>query len=167
MEHERKGSFFGRLTVTIGLLLILFCVIVIEIVLFISGPAIRYDDKIAAQKAAILNEYENIDTLDRYVFAYIIYVGHDKENYYWFNENGELLTWRELADIDTKKAQQEAYQRQQMNDTKVSVGYGYEKPVYIVENDTYELYLDIDTYETVYFRRKGMGTWDSGGTSTS
>ena len=66
-----------------------------------------------------------------------------------------------------KKAQQEAYRLHKLEDTEVSVGYGYEKPVYVVENDTYELYLDIDTFETVYFRRKGMGSWDSGGTSTS
>lgn len=167
MEHEHKGSFFGRLAVTIGLLLILFCVIVIEIVLFISGPSIRYDDKIAVQKAAILNQYEDIEALDRHVFAYVIYIGHDQKSYYWFNENGELLTWRALTDIDTDKAMQEAVRQYQMDDGSVTVGYGYEKPVYIVENDTYELYLDLDTYETVYFRRKGMGTWDSGGMNRS
>ncbi len=167
MEHERKWSFLGRLSVTIGLLIILFCIIIIEIVLFVSGPAIRYDDKIAAQKDVILKNYEDIEELDRHVFAYIIYGGHDKKNYYWFNENGELLAWREMTKLDSKKAQQEARRLHNMENTKVTIGYGYEKPVYIVENDTYELYLDIDTYETVYFRRKGMGTWDSGGTSTS
>ncbi len=167
MEHERKWSFLGRISVTVGLLLILFCVIVIEMVLFVSGPAFRYDDKIASQKAVIMKNYENIKELNRHVFAYIIYEGQDDKNYYWFNENGELLTWRVLSDLDMKKAQQEAYRLHKLEDTEVSVGYGYEKPVYVVENDTYELYLDIDTFETVYFRRKGMGSWDSGGTSTS
>lgn len=167
MEHERKWSFFSRLSVTIGLLLILFCIIVIEIVLFVSGPAICYDEKIAAQKDVIMKEYEDIEELDRYVFAYIIYGGQDKENYYWFNENGELLTWRALSKLNTKKAQQEARRLHGMENSEVSIGYGYENPVYVVENDAYELYLDIDTYETVYLRKKGMGTWDNGGTSTS
>ena len=100
MEHERKGFSFRQFILTIGLFCILLTVIWLEISVFISGPAIHYDEKIAVQQETILKSHREIKELDRHVFAYVIYSGADQENYYWFNENGEQLTTRSLAQLD-------------------------------------------------------------------
>ncbi len=154
MEHERKRSSFHQLCITISLLIVLFIVIWLELSLFVSGPAIRYDDKIAAQKETILKNHEKLKELDRHVFAYVIYGGSDGENYYWFNEKGDLLTWRAMKQMDFNKAEQIAKEQYQMENGKVSIGYGYENPVYRIENESFELYLDIDTWKQVFFRKK-------------
>lgn len=158
MEHERKRFSFRQLIVTLGLLCVLLGVIWFEITVFISGPAIHYDDKVAAQKEAILNTHKTIKELDRHVFAYVIYSGADSENYYWFNENGELLTWRTLAQLDYDKALAIAKESYLMEDCRINIGYGYENPVYRIENASFELYLDIDSNEEVFYRKKEEGT---------
>lgn len=157
MEHERKGFSFRQFFLTIGLLCILLTVIWLEISVFISGPAIHYDEKIAAQQETILNSHREIKELDRHVFAYVIYSGADQENYYWFNENGEQLTTRSLAQLDYDKAIAVAEESYGMKDCKISIGYGYERPVYRIENASFELYLDIDSLEQVFFRMKEEG----------
>jgi len=152
MEHKRTWGIIGKLS----LVLLLFAVILVEIAMFISGPAIRYDAKIAAQKEVIFKQYESLHELDRHVFAYVIYSGRDDEKYYWFNERGELLTWRSLDDMDLQKVQAIAKQTYHMEDSTVSVGYGYKNPVYRLEDRETEVYLDIDTMEQVFIRKKGI-----------
>lgn len=158
MDHERKRFSFRQIAVTLGLLCVLLLLVWLEISIFISGPSIHYDDKITAQKETILTEHKTIKELDRHVFAYVIYSGKDQENYYWFNENGELLTWRALKQIDKNQALKIAKDTYQMEDCEVLIGYGYEKPVYRIENNEFELYLDIDTNQQVFFRKKAEGT---------
>lgn len=157
MEHERKRFSFRQLAVTLGLLCVLSVVIWLEISVFISGPAIHYDQKIATQKETIRNRHKAIKELDRHVFAYVIYSGADDKNYYWFNENGELLTWRSLDQIDKNQALKIADDTYHMKNGEVKIGYGYENPVYRIENNEFEIYLDIDTGKQVLFRKKAEG----------
>lgn len=158
MEHERKRFSIRQFAVTLGLLCILLAVIWIELSLFISGPAIHYDDKITAQREKILQEHRELKDLDRHVFAYVIYSGADDKNYYWFNENGDLLTWRSLSQIDYEKALSVAKQSYAMEDCSITLGYGYDKPIYRIENASFELYLDIDSNKQIFFRKKVEGT---------
>ena len=117
MEHERKGFSFRQFILTIGLFCILLTVIWLEISVFISGPAIHYDEKIAVQQ----------------------------------------LTTRSLAQLDYDKAIAVAEESYGMKDCEISIGYGYERPVYRIENASFELYLDIDSLEQVFFRMKEEG----------
>lgn len=157
MEHERKGFSVRQLIITISLLFVLFTVIWLEISVFISGPAIHYDEKIAAQQETILQSHRQIKELDRHVFAYVIYSGADHEQYYWFNEKGEELTTRFLSQLDYDKALTVAKESYGMKDCGISIGYGYENPVYRIDNDSFELYLDIDSFKQVFFRKKEEG----------
>lgn len=151
MEQEHKWFSLSKFSITIGLLLVLSLVILINIGLFITGPSLRYEDKIATQEALIRQNHENIQELDRHVFAYVIYSGHDDASYYWFNEQGELLTTRKQSEIDIEQAKQKGA----LENATVRIGYGYENPVYVIENDDAEVYLDLDTYEQVFYRKKG------------
>lgn len=141
--------------ITIGLLLVLVAVIGIEIILFISGPALRYEDQVASQEQKIQEQYTGIESLNRHVFSYVIYCGDDGKDMYWFNENGELMLRRELNQLDTAKAAQKGLEEYGLNNSSVTIGYGYKNPVYIVSNDQGELLLDIDTMKEVFYRKKG------------
>lgn len=156
MEHDRKNFGVGKWIGTFVLILVLLLVIFSEIVIYISGPAIHYEEKIAAQEEVILKEYEGIKRLSRHVFAYIIYSGQDDNTYYWFNEQGALLTWRSLADLDMETARKTAVDAYGMKEETLRLGYGYENPVYIIEDVQTEVYLDIDTMKQVFIRKKGL-----------
>lgn len=153
MGKEHKWFSFGRMMTTLGLLLLLAVVVFVEQSLFISGPSLRYDDKITTQQEVIVQKYPQITQLHRHVFAYVIYSGQDDENYYWFNENGELLTQRKLTQIHLDSALEKA----NLQDGTIAIGYGYKNPVYVIENEEIELYLDLDTMDQVFYRKKVAG----------
>lgn len=155
MEHDHQWFSWRRLLFTIELLVILILVLWIEICLFISGPNLRYESKVNSQIQTIKSNYQNIEDLDRHVFSYIIYIGHDKDQYHWFNERGEILTSRKLEEIDLNKAKEQAEKTYQLTDYELKIGYGYDNPVYIIENKDFEIYLDIDTMKRVFYRIKG------------
>lgn len=155
MEHERKWFSLKNITLTVGLLVILAIVLFIEVCLFISGPALRYEDKIAEQEASITSQYPDLQNLERHVFAYVMYSGHNDTMYYWFNEKGELIEERDMSELDIDQATQKVNELYALNDISVAVGYGYENPVYLIQNDEVEVYLDIDSLETIFYRKKG------------
>lgn len=155
MEHEHKWFSFSKVAATVGLLIILLIVILIEIVLFISGPVLRYTDKVDKQIKTIQTSYEQVEEINRHVFNYIIYSAHDDQSYYWFNENGELLTSRAMAEVRLDEVKQLAVSDYQLEDATVKIGYGYENPVYIIENEQMEVYLDFDSMKQVFIRKKG------------
>lgn len=144
-----------NLFVTIGLLLLLVIVLLVEICLFISGPNMRYAAKISEQKAAITSKVEGITNLERHVFSYVIYSGEDEEQVYWFNENGELLTKRDRNTLSQEEALAKAIAEHGLQDASVHYGFGYKKPVYVIEDSSAEIYLDIDSMEEIFYRKKG------------
>ena len=123
MEQERKWFSWRRLFLTIELLFILILIIWIEICLFISGPNLRYEDKIATQIMTIRANHQNIQEINRHVFSYVIYSGHDEEQYYWFNERGEVLTTRKMDEVDITKADYEAKNTYKLADYELKIGY--------------------------------------------
>ena len=49
MEHDRNNFSAGRFIGTLVLVFLLLLVIFAQIVIYVSGPAIHYEEKIAAQ----------------------------------------------------------------------------------------------------------------------
>lgn len=155
MEQERKWFSWRSIFLTMELLFVLMLVIWIEICLFISGPNLRYVDKIETQIQMIRANHQDIQDIHRHVFSYVIYSGHDEEQYYWFNERGEVLTTRKMDEVDISKAEHEAKNTYKLTDYELKIGYGYDNPVYIIENKDFEIYLDMDTMKRVFYRIKG------------
>lgn len=148
----------GRnISITIGLLLVLAVVILVEICLFISGPNLRYTSKIEEQKAVITSKIEGITNIERHVFSYVVYSGEDDSQVYWFNENGELMTKRTKSELSFADALAKAKEKYALSEPTITYGYGYKKPVYVIENGNAEVYLDIDSLEEVFYRKKGEG----------
>lgn len=144
-----------NLLITIGLLLVLGCVLLVEICLFISGPNLRYASKIDEQKEVITSKVEDITNIERHVFSYVVYSGEDASQVYWFNENGELMTKRSKSEASFENALARAKESYALSDPVITYGYGYKNPVYVIEDASAEIYLDIDTMEEVFYRKKG------------
>ena len=86
--------------------------------------------------------------LQRHVFRYVTYSGEDRQNYYWFNTEGQVITTRAKGTRDDDAARVAA-QALGMDAESVTLGYGYENPVYVLQSGDTTLLLDYDTLELV------------------
>ena len=152
MELKGKGK---SIAITSGLVALLALVILVEISLFISGPARKYEADIEEQKAAIQEKYQNIEQLTRHVFQYVVYIGQDDQNVVWFNEEAEAIISKEKSTLQIEKAMQTVKNTYGF-EGEVSLGYGYDNPVYVVIYEDYEIMLDYDTLKVVHYMNKGV-----------
>lgn len=143
------------LGITLALLLVLSVVVMSEIGMFISGPARKYEGDVAEQEARIKKKYTQIKELDRHVFYYTTYVGEDDDTVVWFNEVGKVIVTRKKKTLRTDEVKQKAAQTYHAKNIKVSLGYGYDNPVYVIECDMGSILLDYDTLKEVYFLQEG------------
>ena len=144
------------IAMTTLLTIILLLVILIEIALFITGPSAKYDAKVEKQIQNIEKNYENIENIQRHVFHYIIYIGEDDENIVWFNEEGKPIVTKEKSTLQKENALAEAQKLYGWKDAAVTLGYGYDQPVYVVEANNCEVLLDYDTLKVVYYLDKDV-----------
>lgn len=144
------------IAMTTLLTIILLLVILIEIALFITGPSAKYDAKVEKQIQNIEKNYEKIENIQRHVFHYIIYIGEDDENIVWFNEEGKPIVTKEKSTLQKENALAEAQKLYGWKDATVTLGYGYDQPVYVVEANNCEVLLDYDTLKVVYYLDKDV-----------
>ena len=90
------------------------------------------------------------------MFHYIVYIGEDDDTIVWFNEEAEPIVSKEKSTLQMERAKQEARDLYGWESMEVSLGYGYNNPVYVVEADNCELLLDYDTFKTVYYLDKDV-----------
>lgn len=143
------------IAITLVLLLLLGVVIVFEIGIFISGPARKYESDIAKQEARIEKKNTSITRLERNVFYYTTYVGMDKHTIYWFNTKGIAIESKKKSTLRWEKVKQIAKKRYHASNCKVTLGYGYDNPVYVIQCSLGRILLDYDTLKEVYFLEKG------------
>lgn len=143
------------IAITAVLAVVLIAVILVEISLFISGPARSYEAKIANQEKAITDKYQDIEHLTRHVFKYIVYIGDDDENIVWFNEEADAIVSKEKSTLQMDKALQTASQAYGLENSEAVLGYGYDNPVYLITSGDVEVMLDYDTLKVVHYRNKG------------
>lgn len=142
--------------ITIVLAIVLLLVLLIEISLFISGPSAKYDAKVEQQIAAIQKDYQDIKDIQRHVFQYIVYIGQDDENIVWFNVEAKPIISKEKSTLKMDQARAEAARLYGWSDMVVSLGYGYNNPVYVIQANNCELLLDYDTLKAVYYFDKDV-----------
>ena len=141
--------------ITSVLLIVLCVVIVVEISLFISGPARKYEHDIEEQVNRIETKYKDIKQLQRHVFYYTTYVGQDDKTIVWFNELGKVIVTRKLQTLQSDKAKEIAATDYGIFDAAISLGYGYDNPVYVVKGKKGSILLDYDTLKEVYYLPEG------------
>lgn len=141
--------------VSTGLFMLLLLVLYMGIAVFISGPSRRYEAKIEAEEALILKQTPDVQDLQRHVFQYMVYAGEAGDTYVWFNAEGKQITSRPKDSARFTEVAQLAEAAYGLTDAQVSLGYGYEAPVYVITHKEREILLDYDTLEEVYDLWKG------------
>lgn len=142
--------------ITTVLVVVLMLVLLIEISLFITGPSAKYDAKVEKQIAAIEKEYQDIKDIKRHIFHYIVYIGKDDEKIVWFNEEAKPIISKEKSTLQLEQAKQEAQKLYGWNSMEISLGYGYNNPVYVIQSNNCEVLLDYDTLKVVYYLDKDV-----------
>lgn len=161
MEHSKhKIRIINSLKLFLLLLIFLFFVYCF-IAIFITGPKYHYDIKINQQIQNIKKSNPNVSKINRHVFQYIIYIGEDEHCFYWYNEKGEQITKINKTEFNVQQLQEKinliAHNLGiQLEEIDVKLGYGYKNPVYIIETQNFEMYLDYKDYRLIYFRKKGL-----------
>lgn len=144
------------LAITITLVVVLVVVVMIEISLFVAGPSRKYEAKVSKQEDAILEKYQNIEHLSRHVFQYTVYIGEDDGKIVWFNEKAEAIVSKEKKSLDNEAALKVVSDTYGLETAEVTLGYGYDNPVYVVTSGDVEVMLDYDTKKVVHYMDKGV-----------
>lgn len=144
-----------RLLITLCLCIFLLASIITVIALYISGPNIKYETEIQRHIESIKEQSkEEFSSIERHVFRYITYVATTKDEHIWFNSENKELLRRKNDELTLDSALQKVRNDHSLSNLKVTLGYGYEQGVYVVENNEYLVLLDIDTLEEIYYQRK-------------
>lgn len=138
------------------LTLLLSCVLILMIgvtwSLFISGPIRVHEETISAKQQKIKKNNGDIKGLTRHVFDYVTYQGYTSDTLYWFDDNCDLITTREMSDLDYDKAKEVAKEDYKIDSVSIVLGYGYNNPVYEIRGKDRLILIDFDTFVRVYER---------------
>lgn len=142
---------WARAAISMALFLLLLLVIAVLWSLSVSGPARAYEQKIARQVQTIEQTHTAVENIERHVFRYITYTGEDAGSYYWFNEEGQVITTREKTTLQEETVRA-AVRAMGYDVVSITLGYGYENPAYIVDCGDRVVLLDYDSHEVIYER---------------
>ncbi|MEJ8735885.1 hypothetical protein WKT02_00340 [Erysipelotrichaceae bacterium HCN-30851] len=143
------------IALSVGLCVVLLIVLLAEFSIFSSGPSRKYEEEVRNQMTAIQETYREIENLHRDAFYYITYIGEDSENYVWFNEKGQAIISKEKSSLQMNQVKDIAAQDYNMEDAEITLGYGYDNPVYVITDGVTEIRLDYDDLHEVYYLLEG------------
>ena len=147
----------NKKSVLITTCIILFGLIIfyMNVALFISGPSVKYEDKLEKEQQAITKNYKDITLINRHVFQYVVLVGEDKDQFVWFNENSKAIDHRKKATYKERTVEDIVRTQYHAMDIEVTLGYGYKNPCYVVTCDQGLILLDYDSLKEIYYLKKG------------
>lgn len=138
------------------LTILLSCTLVLMIAtmwsLFISGPSRVYEVQTSAKMEKIKENYPEVKGITRHVFDYVTYQGYTVETLYWFDDNCDVVTTREMSDLDYDRAKEVAEEKYGIDCESIVLGYGYNNPVYEIRGKDKLILIDFDTFVRVYER---------------
>lgn len=143
------------IALSVGLCVVLLIVLLAEFSIFSSGPSRKVEEEVRNQMTAIQETYREIENLHRDAFYYITYIGEDSENYVWFNEKGQAIISKEKSSLQMNQVKDIAAQDYNMEDAEITLGYGYDNPVYVITDGVTEIRLDYDDLHEVYYLLEG------------
>ncbi len=143
------------IALSVGLCVVLLIVLLAEFSIFSSGPSRKFEEEVRNQMTAIQETYREIENLHRDAFYYITYIGEDSENYVWFNEKGQAIISKEKSSLQMNQVKDIAAQDYNMEDAEITLGYGYDNPVYVITDGVTEIRLDYDELHEVYYLLEG------------
>lgn len=137
---------------TVLLWIIFIFIIMVLWSLFISGPSRLYEVTLEQRLSTIESENTGITGLTVHRFDYTTYQGYTETMLYWFDENCEVITTRDIGTLDYDKAKETALNDYGIECETIVLGYGYDNPVYEIQGNDMMILLDYDTLERVYQR---------------
>ena len=143
------------IALSIGLCIVLLIVLIAEFSIFSSGPSRKHEEEVQNQITVIQEKYHDIKNLYRDAFYYITYIGEDSENYVWFNEKGQAIISKEKSSLKMNEVKQIAQKDYNIENAEITLGYGYDNPVYIITDGKTEIRLDYDDLHEVYYLLEG------------
>lgn len=103
------------------------------------------------------NDLSDLELESRYALEDIFYSASDKDNLYFFLEDGNLVLTRDKTDLDIEKALDIANDNYKNLDNKIRLAVYKKEPVYVIVNKDYDVFLDFDDLKEVFKYRKGIG----------
>lgn len=139
--------------ITFILLLMAVILLVFVYFIFISGPVIEHDLKIEKNINSI-EKNNNVENVYRDLFAYDVYIGENKNSFVFYDK--DLIEFYKIkkSRIDLDKVSSVALTHNFSKDCEISIGFGYDYPVYKISENDRVLLLDFNDLSIVYGRDK-------------
>lgn len=146
-----RNRYYGK-KLTWGLWIVFLLLLAILWSLFISGPSRVQEVRLEQRLETIKKETKGVQGLTMHRFDYTTYQGYTETTLYWFNENCDVITTREIETLDYEQAKKVALETYGVEARTIELGYGYDNPVYEIRSKDTMILLDYDSYERVYQR---------------
>ena len=150
---HRKNKRKHGIKMTVILCVILILVVLMIWSLFISGPNRVKEMVVQNRIAKIEKAHKNIKGISEHDFDYVTYQGYDDTTLYWFNAKSKVITTRDIDTLDYAKAKKIAKKKYNIKCDTITLGYGYNNPVYEIRGSHKVLLLDYDSFIRVYERQ--------------
>lgn len=148
----KKAKTKSSLRLTLILCIVLFLIVSGTWSLFISGPSRIHEETRAATIEKIEKRVQGIQGITCHIFDYVTFNGYTENMLYWFDENGDTITKREISDLDYDRAKEVAKEEYGMDCQSIELGYGYNNPCYEIKGKDALILIDFDTFVRVYER---------------
>lgn len=104
----------------------------------------------------IKEKYPKADNFYRHSFQYVTYSANDGYYYRFFDKDGELIVSCLKSKADFAKVKAIAENEFNVEDPLIELGYGYNNPCYVIDQEDVILLIDFDTYEVVYYLKENL-----------
>ncbi|MDD2591207.1 MAG: hypothetical protein PHG99_01485 [Erysipelotrichaceae bacterium] len=135
-----------KIFITLLLLLTLIFIIVFNISYFFGTPTLL--DKVFDQQVIDIMEEKSqksgCNLISRFADDKIYYVALCDDEYVYFDKVGNLMAVRAIDTLDLEQLLSIYVISYDLNDPSVKLGYYHDTPVYVLEDDKFELIINYD-----------------------
>lgn len=142
---------------TIALLFVVIVLVYVLIGISITGPYYAGQKDRSSVIAKIEKAEKKIVSITRHSFEFVTYTCETDQNFIIYNEKGEKILTRDKDELKLDEVNAIlADKYPALSDKKITISYGYEDAVYLIEDDHYTmLMLDFDQLNEVFYMKEG------------
>lgn len=116
-----------------------------------------HQDQEILQLFETTNDLNDLTLESRYVFGDIYYSASDNDSIYFFLDNGKLFLQRDKKILDYNQVEKIAATIFPSQNNKLYLSIYEKKPVYVISNENYDVFVDFEEFKEVFRVRKGIG----------
>lgn len=153
MKNKKRN--IKSIILTVFLLFSLAVVIYTCIGIFISGPAIKYEEEQESIHQKIASKKKGVTHIYKHSFQFVTYIAETNKQYLVYDKNAKQIATRTKIDAKFEEAKQAAIKKDAIFiDIEATIGYGYEEVVYTFENGNTMLLLDYETLDEIFYMKE-------------